>query len=113
MCRYLDGDMVLGNLFIKLLENEMEELSFDKLYDFIYYISVELNQQENTLVLVTKNEIMNFAEKYNEFVDIDEDEEKIILKKKEESKQCFINRYKKMGEGYMRIFDFAFKQMVA
>ena len=38
MCRYLDNDVVLGNLFIKVIERELDEITFNKIYDFIVLI---------------------------------------------------------------------------
>lgn len=113
MCRYLGGEMVLGNLFIKLIEKEIEELTFNKLYDIIYYTSVKLNEEENTLVLVSRDEIICFAEMYDEFIEINESGDKIKLKKKEELVKCFKARYEQMGREYMPAFEFAFEQIAA
>lgn len=110
---YLDNDMVLGNLFIKVIENKMDEITFEKIYDFIYYTSVKLNEKENTTILVSKDGIMSFAELYKDFIQIDEEEMKIIITRKEESLICFRNRYEDNGKDFAESFDFALKQIAA
>lgn len=115
MCRFLDNDMVLGNLFIKVIENEMSEITFNKIYDFIYYASLKLNEEENTTILVSRDGIMHFAELYREFIILDADEEKITIKNASEdaSLVCFRRRYEDNGKEYASVFDFAMSQIVA
>ena len=54
MCKYLDNDVVLGNLFIKVIERELDKITFNKIYDFIYYASLKLNVEEETYILVSR-----------------------------------------------------------
>lgn len=113
MCRYLGNDMVLGNLFIKVIEREMNEITFEKIYDFIYFSSIKLNEKENTTILVSRDGIMNFAEIYAEFIEIDESEEKIIITKSEELLICFRKRYEDNRKEFADSFDFALEQIAA
>lgn len=113
MCRYLDNDVVLGNLFIKVIEKELKEITFEKIYDFVYYASVKLNEKENTMILVSRDGIMNFVGLYSDFIEIDEEEEKIIITKREESLVCFRNRYEDNGKDFAASFDFALEQIAA
>ncbi|MCM1262001.1 MAG: hypothetical protein NC313_04700 [Butyrivibrio sp.] len=110
---FLDNDMVLGNLFIKVIEKEMNEITFEKIYDFVYYASIKLNEKENTIILVSKEGIMNFAELYKDFIQIDEEEKKIIITSKEETLICFRNRYEDNGKDFAESFDFALEQIAA
>lgn len=80
MCRYLGNDFLLGKLFEKVAERKIQSLTFNKLYDILYYTSVKLNQSEDTLLLVTRNGILHFAEIYQDFIEIDDSEEEITIK---------------------------------
>ena len=113
MCRFLDNDVVLGNLFIKVIEKEIYEITFNKIYDFIYYVSTKLNEEENTIILVSKEGLMNFVEHYTEFIIVDENEEKIVITKKEESLKCFRNSFEDYGKKFAESFDFALEQIAA
>ena len=110
---FLDNDVVLGNLFIKVIEREMEEITFNKIYDFIYYASLKLNEKENTIILVSKDGIINFVEMYQEYIQMDESEEKIVIKKKEESLERFRNRYEDNGRKFAESFEYALEQIAA
>lgn len=110
---FLDNDVVLGNLFIKVIEKEMDEITFNKIYDFVYYVSLKLNEKENTTILVSKDGIMNFVEMYQDFIQIDESEEKIIITKREESLTRFRNRYEDNGKEFEASFDFALEKIAA
>lgn len=110
---YLDNDMVLGKLFIKVIERKMDEITFEKIYNFIHCASIELNEKENTTILVSREGIINFAELYKDFIQIDEEEKKIIITHREESLFCFQNRYEDNGKDYAESFDFALKQIAA
>lgn len=113
MCRYLDNDVVLGNLFIKVIERELDEITFNKIYDFIYYTSVELNKDEDTIILVSREGIMEFAETYAEFIKIDENTDTIKIINRQESIDCFEKRYKENGEIYEAAFNYAMNQVAA
>ena len=115
MCRYLDNDMVLGNLFIKVIEKEMKEITFNKIYDFIYYASMKLNEEDNTTILVSKDGIMHFAELYRDFIELDADEERITIRSASESESlmCFRRRYEDNGREFAEVFDFAMSQIDA
>lgn len=113
MCRYLDNDVVLGNLFIKVIERELDEITFNKIYDFIYFTSLELNKEEETIILVSKDGIMSFVDAYREFIEVDETTDSIRIIKKQESIICFEKRYKEIGEEYEDAFDFAMNQLAA
>lgn len=113
MCRYLDNDVVLGNLFLKVIERDLEEITFNKIYDFIYYTSAKLNENEETILLVSREGIMNFVEIYAEFVEVDEDTDTIKIIKSAESAECFNKRYRENCEEYIKAFDFAINQVAA
>lgn len=112
MCRYVDNDVILGNLFIKVIEQELDEITFNKIYDFVYYTSLKLNEEENTLILVSRESIMSFVECYKELICI-EKEDSIKVMKKEESIQCFKNRYEENGEEYADAFNYAMLRLAA
>ena len=84
MCRYFGNDFILEKLFQKVVEKEINDLTFNKLYDILYYVSIQLNREEETLLLVTRNGILSFAEIYSDFIDVDEDSDIIKIKKKDE-----------------------------
>ena len=84
MCRYFGNDFILEKLFQKVVEKEINDLTFNKLYDILYYVSIQLNREEETLLLVTRNGILSFAEIYSDFIDVDEDSDTIKIKKKDE-----------------------------
>lgn len=107
MCRYLDNDVTLGNLFIKVIEREIADLTFNKIYDFVYYVSTKLNEEENTTVLVSRDGIFNFVEMYSEYISLNENEERIIITKREESLKCFKRRYEDNGKEFAASFDYA------
>ena len=113
MCIFLDNDMVLGNLFIKLIEREIDEIEFEKVYDFVYYVSSKLNETENALILVSKEGIMRFAEYYADFITVDDMLSKITITKREESLNCFRIRYEESGKEFSDSFDYALAQMAA
>ena len=108
---FLDNDVVLGNLFIKIIEREMKEITFDKIYDFIYYVSLKLNEKENTTILVSKEGIINFVEMYQEYIKMDELEEKIIIKNEKEILKRFRNRYEDNGKKFVDSFEYALEQI--
>lgn len=83
MCRYMGNDFILGKLFEKVAEKEINNITFSQLYDILYYTSVKLNRTEETVLLVTRDGILNFAEMYNDFITIDESSDKIIITNKE------------------------------
>lgn len=113
MCVFLDNDMVLGNLFIKLIERKIDEIAFEKLYDFVYYVSSKLNEAENVSILVSKEGIMRFVEYYEDYIKVDETQSKIIITKKEESLACFKKRYEDNGKEFSDSFDYALDQLAA
>lgn len=113
MGRYLDNDVALGNLFIKVIEKEISDLTFNKIYDFVYYVSSKLNEEENTIVLVSKDGILNFVEMYREYIMVDENDERIIITKKEESLKCFKRRYEDNGKEFAASFDYAIERIAA
>lgn len=113
MCVFLDNDMVLGNLFIKLIERNIDEIAFEKLYDFIYYVSSKLNETENATVLVSRDGIMKFAEYYADYIEIDETFSKIIITRSEESLICFKKRYEDNGKEFSASFDYALNKVAA
>lgn len=113
MCVFLDNDMVLGNLFIKLIERQINEIAFEKLYDFVYYVSTKLNEKENTTILVSKEGIMRFVEYYEEYIKVDETQSKILITKREESYACFKKRYEDNGKEFSDSFDYALDKLVA
>lgn len=112
MIRFLDNDVVLGNLFIKVIEREMDSITFNKIYDFVYYVSTKLNEEENTTILVSKEGILNFAEIYQDYIRIDENEEKIVITNKE-ALTCFKRRYEDNGKEYAASFEYALEQIAA
>lgn len=113
MCRYVDDDIVLGNLFIKVIEKEIDEITFNKIYDFIYYTSLKLNEVENTLLLVSRDKIIDFAERYREFIQVDESGETIMIRNREKSIKCFKKLYQESGEEYAAAFDYAMDRLAA
>lgn len=113
MCIFLDNDMVLGNLFIKLIEREIEEIEFEKVYDFVYYVASKLNETDNALILVSREGIMKFVDYYADFIQVDDQASKIIITKREESLQCFKIRYEESGRKFSSSFDFALEQLAA
>lgn len=113
MCVFLDNDLVLGNLFIKLIEREIDEIEFDKLFDFVYYVSSKLNESENATVLVSRDGIMKFAEYYADYIEIDETFSKIIITRSEESLNCFKKRYEDNGREFSDSFEYALDRLVA
>lgn len=84
MCRYFGNDFILEKLFQKVVERKIKDLTFNKLYDILYYVSIQLNREEETLLLVTRDGILSFAEIYSDFIDVDEDSDTIKIKKKDE-----------------------------
>lgn len=110
---FLDNDVVLGNFFIKVIEKEMDEITFNKIYDFIYFASLKLNEKENTTILVSREGIINFVEMYEEFIQMDETEEKIVITKRKESLERFRNRYEDNGKEFAESFDYALEQIAA
>ena len=51
MCRYLGNNEVLGSLFEAVVKCEKDSITFNKIYDILYYASVELNEKERTIAL--------------------------------------------------------------
>ena len=113
MCLFLDNDMVLGNLFIKLIEREIEEIEFEQVYDFVYYVASKLNETDDALILVSREGIMKFAEYYADFIKVDEESSKIMITKKKESLNCFRIRYGDSGKKFSDSFDYALEQLAA
>lgn len=113
MCVFLDNDMVLGNLFIKLIEREIEEIEFEKVYDFVYYVSSKLKETDDALVLVSREGIMKFVEYYADFIEVDDKLSKIIITKKEESLSCFKIRYEEGGKEFSDSFNYAIEKLAA
>jgi len=113
MLRYVDNDVVLGNLFIKVIEREINEITFNKIYDFIYFTSLKLNEKEDTRILVSRDEIMNFVARYKDLIRVNEQNDSITIMKKEESVACFKIRYEENGEEYAEAFDYAMNQLAA
>lgn len=92
MRRYLGNNAILGNLFEKVAKKEMESITFNKLYDILYYASVELNEKEQTVILVNREGIFNFIEIYQDSISVDETDEKIVILNKEKV-SSFSNLY--------------------
>ena len=113
MCVFLDNDLVLGNLFIKLMERQIDEIDFERVFDFVYYVSTKLNETENATILVSRDGIMNFADYYADYVKIDETASKIIITRSEESLDCFKKRYEDNGREFSDSFDYAIEMIAA
>lgn len=110
---FLDNDLVLGNLFIKLIERQINEIEFERLFDFVYYASARLNETGNVTLLVSREGIMKFADRYAAYIMIDETASKILITRNEESLACFRKRYEENGRDFSASFDFALDQLVA
>lgn len=113
MIRFLDNDVVLGNLFIKVIERKMDSITFNKIYDFVYYASTKLNEEENTTILVSKDGILNFVEFYRDYIEIDETEEERIVIRRKEVLNFFKRRYEDYGKEYAASFEYALQQIAA
>lgn len=83
MCRYLGNNIVLGSLFEAVVKCEKDSITFNKIYDILYYASVELNEKEQTVILVDREGIYNFVELYNDYIIVNETEESINILNKE------------------------------
>lgn len=82
MNRYLGNNVVLGSLFEKVAKKEMESITFNKLYDILYYVSVQLEKKQ-TLILVDREGIFNFVNLYKDSIDVDESDDVIRILNKE------------------------------
>ena len=101
MCLYLGNDIVLGNLFLKLVEKEITEIACEEIYDFLYYVSSKMNEKQNTVLLVSKEGIYNFIKMYNGFLQLKDDRKHIEITNKEGIKEnfpefygCYVEKYR-------------------
>lgn len=93
MCKLLDNDIFLGNLFVKLIEKEKMEIEFKKIFDYVYYVSKKLNEKQDTVILVTRDKLEFFINKYCDYIHVTENEKMICIKNKELALRCFMQRY--------------------
>lgn len=79
MCQFIGNDIVMGNLFIRLIDAKKESIQFNQIYKFIYYASVNFNKKEKTKLLTSYYEIHNFVRSFSNYLYIDEEEKKITI----------------------------------
>lgn len=107
MCRYLDNNILIGNLLIKFLEKDIEVVSFQKIYDFLYYTSLKLNEDENAVILASKESIYNFVDQYRNLLQISENNDSIKILHIQDSLKRFRACYEKYGKAYADAFKYA------
>lgn len=78
MCRYLNTEQVIGNMFIELLKKNIREISFEKFINFEKNLDKRLREDNNTIICMSTNEIYSAVEQYNRIFNISE--EKILLR---------------------------------
>lgn len=110
MCRYLGNNEVLGSLFEAVVKFQRESITFNKIYDILYYASIELNEKEQTVILVDREGIYNFVELYNDSIIVNETEDSInILNKK---KVSMFSEIYKIDKDIEKIFSNAIEKVL-
>jgi len=110
MCRYLGNNEVLGSLFEAVVKCEKDSITFNKIYDILYYASVELNEKERTIILVDREGIYNFVDLYKDSILVNETEEEIKILNKD--KVSTFSEIYKIDEEIEKIFTNAIERVL-
>lgn len=113
MCKFLDNDIFLGNLFIKLIEKKVTEIEFTKIFDYVFYVSKKLSEKVDTIVLVSKERLEYFIDKYNDSIQIRECDEKIMITNQAKILDCFKRRYESYSTDFADALNSAVENLAA
>ena len=95
----MNNDSLLGNFFIELIKNKRESVTFEQIFDFVYYASLKLEEENKTTeILVSRSGICNFVETHNIFLNSVEEGNIITINLDSSKKIDFLNDLKIVAE---------------
>ena len=107
---FLYADVVIGNLFIRAIENGINSLTFFDIYNFFYYVHEYLSYNHTAaMVICEKNDIYKFVSKNIDKLKIGD--ERIDIWHGADLLEILMNDYQVSHKYIIDAFDFAFLRL--
>lgn len=107
---FLNNDIVIANLLIKLIEKDITNIMFFDIYNFSYFIHFYLshNTDMTEMIMVSKDDIIKFVDMNTE---LEINGEMISIIDKEILIEKIKNNYSNNENLFEKAFDFAFSKV--